>query len=120
MVLIGAITWVCGILLFIIQIVAGIIAAKIVQALFQGDLAVSTKLGGGTTIAQGVFIEFILIAQLLFIFFKLAAENHTGNFIASVGISLSLFIADLTGHLQVLSLVPSLIRMLFQAGTRPI
>ncbi|KAK3174368.1 hypothetical protein OEA41_001612 [Lepraria neglecta] len=45
MVLIGAITWVRGILLFIIQVVGGIVAAEIVQALFQGDLAVSTTLG---------------------------------------------------------------------------
>lgn len=97
MVLIGAITWVRGILLFIIQIVGGIVAAEIVQALFQGDLAVSTTLGGGTTIAQGVIIEMILTAQLVFTIFMLAAEKHTGNFIAPVGIGLSLFIAELTG-----------------------
>ncbi|KAK4695913.1 hypothetical protein P7C71_g1914, partial [Lecanoromycetidae sp. Uapishka_2] len=97
MVLIGAITWVRGILLFIIQIVGGIVAAYIVQALFQGSLAVSTTLGGGTTVAQGVIIEMILTAQLVFTIFMLAAEKHTGNFIAPVGIGLSLFIAELTG-----------------------
>lgn len=86
MVLIGAISWVRGILLFIIQIVAGIVAAYIVQALFQGDLAVSTTLGGGTTIAQGVIIEMILTAQLVFTIFMLAAEKHQGNFIAPVGL----------------------------------
>lgn len=98
MVLIGAISVVRGVLLFIIQIVAGIVAAYIVQALFQGQLAVSTTLGGGTTIAQGVIIEMILTAQLVFTIFMLAAEKHQGNFIAPVGIGLSLFIAELVGE----------------------
>ena len=98
MVLIGAISIIRGILLFIIQIVAGIVAAYIVQALFQGQLAVSTTLGGGTTIAQGVIIEMILTAQLVFTIFMLAAEKHQGNFIAPVGIGLSLFIAELVGE----------------------
>lgn len=98
MVLIGAITWVRGVLLFITQIIGGIVAAYIVQALFQGKLAVSTTLGGGTTVAQGVVIEMILTAQLVFTIFMLAAEKHTGNFIAPVGIGLSLFVAELTGR----------------------
>lgn len=98
MVLIRAISVVRGILLFIIQIVAGIVAAYIVKVLFHGDLAVSTTLGGGTTIAQGVIIEMILTAQLVFTIFMLAAEKHQGNFIAPVGIVLSLFIAELVGE----------------------
>ena len=97
MVLIGAITWVRGIFLFITQIVGGIVAAFLVQGLFQGKLAVSTTLGGGTTIAQAVIIEMILTAQLVFTIFMLAAEKHAGNFIAPVGIGLSLFTAELTG-----------------------
>ena len=97
MVLIGAINWVRGVLLFVTQIIGGIVAAEIVQALFRGELAVSTTLGGGTSIAQGVIIEFILTAQLVFTIFMLAAEKHPGNFIAPVGIGLSLFIAELTG-----------------------
>lgn len=98
MVLIGAITWFRGVLLFIIQIVGGIVAAYIVKALFQGDLNVSTTLGGGTTVAQAVIIEMILTAQLVFTIFMLAAEKHPGNFIAPVGIGLSLFVAELTGR----------------------
>ena len=97
MVLIGAISLLRGILLFITQIVGGIVAAYIVQALFKGTLAVSTTLGGGTTIAQGVIIEMLLTAQLVFTIFMLAAEKHAGNFIAPVGIGLSLFSAELTG-----------------------
>ena len=115
MVLIGAISIVRGVLLFVIQIVAGIVAAYIVQALFQGKLAVSTTLGGGTTRAQGVIIEMILTAQLVFTIFMLAAEKHQGNFIAPVGIGLSLFIAELVGespaHLWVKTPASTLFRL---------
>ena len=38
-----------------------------------------------------------LTAQLVFTIFMLAAEKHRGNFIAPVGIGLSLFIAELMG-----------------------
>lgn len=66
----------------------------------------STALGGGTTIAQGVVIEMILTAQLVFTIFMLAAEKHTGNFIAPVGIGLNLFVAELTGQSHDFSLHP--------------
>nr|POE90235.1 aquaporin-5 [Quercus suber] len=97
MVLIGAISIVRGILLFIAQMLGAIVAAYVVQALFTGELNVSTTLATTTTIAQGVIIEMLLTAQLVFTIFMLAAEKHTGNFIAPVGIGLSLFIAELTG-----------------------
>ena len=102
MVLIGAKSILRGILLFFTQILAGIVAAYIVQALFHGKLAVSTTLGGGTTIAQGVIIEMILTAQLVFTIFMLAAEKHQGNFIAPIGIGLSLFIAELVGTSRII------------------
>lgn len=97
MVLIGAISWVRGALLFVTQIVGAIIAAEIVQALFTGKLNVSTTPATTTTHAQAVIIEMLLTAQLCFTIFMLAAEKHAGNFIAPVGIGLSLFIAELTG-----------------------
>ena len=97
MVLIRAITPVRGILLFIAQLLGGIVAAEVVQALFTGKLNVSTSLSATTTIAQGVIIEMLLTSQLVFTIFMLAAEKHVGNFLAPVGIGLSLFIAELTG-----------------------
>ena len=97
MVLIGAISIVRGILLFIAQLLGAIIAAYVVQALFTGKLNVSTTLSDTTTVAQGVIIEMLLTTQLVFTIFMLAAEKHAGNFIAPVGIGLSLFIAELTG-----------------------
>ncbi|KAI5244063.1 aquaporin [Aureobasidium subglaciale] len=97
MCLIGALPWVRGGLLFITQILGGLTAAALVSCMFPGELNVRTTLGGGTTIVQGLFIEMILTAQLVFTIFMLAAEKHKGTFIAPVGIGLSLFIAELTG-----------------------
>lgn len=100
MVLIRAISIVRGILLFIAQMLGAIVAAYVVQALFTGKLNVSTTLSPTTTIAQGVIIEMLLTSQLVFTIFMLAAEKHVGNFIAPLGIGLSLFIAELTGKLN--------------------
>lgn len=60
-------------------------ASALVQCMFPGGLNVQTTLGGGTTIAQGLFIEMFLTAQLVFTIFMLAAEKHKGTFIAPVG-----------------------------------
>jgi aquaporin related protein len=97
MALIGAITWVHCAILTVTQFVATIIAAYMVKALFNGGLHVSTELGGDTTVAQGVLIEMILTAQLIFTIFMLAAEKHSGTYLAPIGIGLSAFIAELVG-----------------------
>lgn len=118
MCIIGALPWFRGFLLFITQILGGIVAAALVSCMFPGKLNVRTTLGGNTTIVQGLFIEMFLTAQLVFTIFMLAAEKHKGTFIAPVGMSLffillflvhtclptrcagiglSLFIAELTG-----------------------
>jgi len=85
MCLIGALPWVRGVLLFFVQILGGITASALVACMFPGGLNVRTTLGGGTTITQGLFIEMILTAQLVFTIFMLAAEKHKGTFIAPVG-----------------------------------
>ncbi len=99
MYLIGAIDIIRAALLFVTQIVAAIAAAAIVNGLFTGGLNVSTELSATTSIAQGVIIEMLLTMSLVFTIFMLAAEKHTGNFIAPVGIGLALFVAELTGKL---------------------
>lgn len=98
MVLIGAITWVRGVLLFVAQMVGAIAGAYIVDALFTGGLNVSTTLATTTSKAQGVIIEMLLTTLLVFTIFMLAAEKHAGNFIAPVGIGLALFVAELVGQ----------------------
>lgn len=78
------------------QLVGGIAAAALVDALFPGSLSVSTTLTD-TSIVRGLFIEMFLTAELVFTIFMLAAEQHQATYIAPVGIGLSLFIAELTG-----------------------
>lgn len=82
---IGALPWLRGGLLFLSQVLGGIVASALVQCMFPGALNVQTTLGGGTTVAQGLFIEMFLTAQLVFTIFMLAAEKHKGTFIAPVG-----------------------------------
>lgn len=95
--LIGAISWLRALLVFIAQILGSMAASGVVSALFPGPLSVSTALGGGTSVAQGLFIEMFLTAELVFTIFMLAAEKHKGTFIAPIGIGLALFVAEMTG-----------------------
>ncbi|KAL9082864.1 MAG: hypothetical protein Q9165_008749 [Trypethelium subeluteriae] len=97
MALIGAVTWVRAGLVFISQILGAMCAAAVVSALFPGPMNVKTTLGGGTSIARGLFIEMFLTFLLVFTIFMLAAEKHKGTFIAPVGIGLALFVAELAG-----------------------
>jgi aquaporin related protein len=93
----GALPWVRGLLLFPAQILGGMVAAALVSCLFPGPLAVETTLAHGTSIAQGVFIEMFLTAELVITILMLAAEKTRATFIAPVGIGLALFVAELTG-----------------------
>lgn len=97
--LVGALPYIRGILVFVAQLLGAIAAAAVVKALFPGPLNVQTSLSPGTSVTQGLFIEMLLTAQLVFTIFMLAAEKHKATFIAPVGIGLSLFIAELTGAL---------------------
>lgn len=72
-------------------------SSGIVSALFPGPLNVNTSLGGGTSIAQGLFIEMFLTAELVFVIFMLAAEKHKATYLAPVGIGLALFVSEMTG-----------------------
>ncbi|KAI5776539.1 aquaporin-like protein [Geopyxis carbonaria] len=83
--------------LFVSQMLGGITAAALADVLFPTPLNVRTTLSGGTSTAQGVFIEAILTGQLVLTIFMLAAEKHRATFVAPVGIGLSLFVAELVG-----------------------
>jgi aquaporin related protein len=60
MALVGALTPLRACLLSFSQILGGITGAAIIQAITPGTLNVQTKLGGGTSVAQGLFIEMFL------------------------------------------------------------
>lgn len=95
--LIGAISVFRAIALFISQILGGIMASVLVRFLFPENFNVRTTLGGGTNIAQGIFIEALLTAELVFTIYMLAAEKHRATFMAPIGIGLALFVAEMVG-----------------------
>ncbi|KAI9884023.1 MAG: hypothetical protein M1823_004187 [Watsoniomyces obsoletus] len=97
MAIVGATPPLRSLLLFISQILGAISSAAVVSCLFPGPLNVQTSLAAGTSIAQGLFIEMFLTAELVFTIFMLAAEKHRSTYLAPVGIGLALFIAELTG-----------------------
>lgn len=95
--LIGALTTTRAILCFVSQMLAGMCAAAVVSAMFPGDLNVSTTLGSGVSIAQGLFMEMFLTSLLIITIFMLAAEKHKATFLAPIGIGLALFVAEMVG-----------------------
>ncbi|KAJ4992658.1 MIP family channel protein [Stagonosporopsis vannaccii] len=99
MLLIGAVNWLKAALLIVAQLLGAMAAAGAVSATFPGPLAVRTRLGAGTSVSRGVFIEMFLTALLIFCIFMLAAEKHRATFIAPIGIGLALFVAELAGVL---------------------
>jgi len=79
------------------QLLGGIAASGLVDALLPGGLAVGTALAPGVSIVQGLFLEVFLTAELMITIFFLAVEKHRGTFIAPLGIGLSFFITQLFG-----------------------
>lgn len=97
MVLVGAIPVLRAVILVAAQICGGIAASGMVLGMFPTQFNVRTTLAGGTSLVQGVFIEAILTAELVFTIFMLAKEKHKATFIAPVGIGLALFITEMVG-----------------------
>lgn len=65
-------------LLLAAQIAGAIFSSFLVSVLFPTDFNVRTTLSEGTSLAQGVFIEAVLTAELVFTIFMLAKEKHKG------------------------------------------
>ncbi|KAL6901093.1 aquaporin-like protein [Trichoderma evansii] len=97
LVLVGAVKPLRGLFIFPTQIVAGIAAAAVTDALLPGPLLVANKLSSGTSISRGLFIEMFLTSQLVITVYFLAVEKHRATFLAPLGIGLSVFIAHLCG-----------------------
>ncbi|MCJ1277070.1 hypothetical protein MMC21_004879 [Puttea exsequens] len=97
MVITGTLPALRGALLFPAQMLGGMVAAGLARCMFPGPLVVQTQLGHGTSIAQGLFIEMFLTAELVFTVLMLAAEKTKATFIAPVGIGLALFVSELAG-----------------------
>ena len=96
--LVGALPWRRTILVVIAQFAGGIIAAALLEALTPyHQIACVTKLAEGITTVQGLFLEAILTAALVFTVLMLAAEKSKATFLAPIGIGLMLFVCHLVG-----------------------
>lgn len=95
--LVGAVPIVRAILNIVAQLLGAIAASALVMVLFPIPLSVRNSLGSGTSIIQGVFIEALLTAELVFTILMLAKEKHRATFLAPLGIGFALFIAHLVG-----------------------
>ncbi|KAK0549872.1 hypothetical protein OC845_002940 [Tilletia horrida] len=96
--------WLAGVLtsrraavLFVSQLLGGIIAAALVLALLPSTnvSSVNTQLSSGVSIAQGFFIEMLCTSALVFSVFMLAVEKHRATYLAPIGIGLTLFTCHL-------------------------
>jgi aquaporin related protein len=104
MVLAGQLPPIRGLCLFPAQILAGLCAAALVSCMIPGSISITnTTLAPGVSIAQGVFIEMFMTAELVFVVLMLAAEKSKDTFLAPIGIGLALFVAMMGGksHLHV-------------------
>jgi hypothetical protein len=100
MVIAGTLPPIRGLFLFPAQLIAAMAAAGLVQAMTPGDIgATNTTLSPGTSVAQGVFIEMFMTAELVFVVLMLAAEKSKDTFLAPIGIGLALFVAMMGGKL---------------------
>ena len=97
MVITGTLPALRGALLFLPQMLGGMVAAALVSCMFPGPLRVETTLQNGTSITRGLFIEMFLTIELVITVLFIAAEKQKSTFIAPVAIGLSLFVAELAG-----------------------
>ncbi|KAK4053109.1 Aquaporin-1 [Microbotryomycetes sp. JL201] len=79
----------------IAQFVGGIAAAAVVKGVTIGNFAVSNALTPGVSTGQGLGIELLTTAMLVFTVLMTAAEKSKATFLAPVAIGLALFV----GHL---------------------
>jgi aquaporin related protein len=101
MVIAGTLPPIRGLFLFPAQLIAAMAAGGLVQVMTPGDIgATNTTLSPGTSVAQGVFIEMFMTAELVFVVLMLAAEKSKDTFLAPIGIGLALFVAMMGGRLS--------------------
>ncbi|QSZ29820.1 hypothetical protein DSL72_004338 [Monilinia vaccinii-corymbosi] len=93
--LLQAVTPVRAFLLVITQLGSSCLAVILVNVIFPKQQDFATALGSNTSIAQGLCIEAITTAALIFTIIMLAVEKHKATFLAPVAIGLTLFVAHM-------------------------
>jgi aquaporin related protein len=98
--LIGAIPATRLACVFVGQMLGGITAAAAVSATFPGPMTVDVRLGSGTSVSRGLFIEMFTTTQLVFTVTMLAAVKHKATYLAPIGIGIALFIGNMCSKLH--------------------
>ena len=98
--LIGAIPATRLACVFVGQMLGGIAAAAAVSATFPGPMTVDVRLGNGTSVSRGLFIEMFTTTQLVFTVTMLAAVKHKATYLAPIGIGIALFIGNMCSKLH--------------------
>lgn len=80
--------------------VGGIAAAAAVSATFPGPMTVAVRLGSGTSVSRGFFIEMFTTIQLVLTVTMLAVVKHKATYLAPIGIGIALFMGNLCSKLQ--------------------
>jgi aquaporin related protein len=66
--------------------------------MFPVDIAAANSvLGGGASVAQGLFMEMFFTSLLVFVVLMLAVEKSQDTFLAPICIGLALFVAMIAG-----------------------
>ncbi|KAK0611964.1 aquaporin-like protein [Immersiella caudata] len=98
LVLSNKLPWIRGVLFIPAQLLASLCAGGLVEAMFPVPIAeANSVLGGGTSVVQGLFMEMLFTALLVFVVLMLAIEKSKDTFLAPVGIGLALFVAMIAG-----------------------
>ncbi|KXN87210.1 Aquaporin-1 [Leucoagaricus sp. SymC.cos] len=92
---VGALGFVRFVLYVGAEIVGGIVAAAIIQALTKGPLYINTTLAPDINRTQGLFMEMFGTCGLCLVVLMLAAEKHRATPFAPIGIGLTLFAGQL-------------------------
>jgi aquaporin rerated protein, other eukaryote len=93
--LVGAVPAIRCLVIVTAQILGGIAAAGVSSALLPGPFPVNVRLGGGTSVVRGLFIEMFTTTMLVMTVIMLAAIKSKSTWLAPIGIGIALFI----GHL---------------------
>lgn len=96
----GAFNWVRLVCVIPAQFLGAITAAGLVSAALPGALQAENALSSGATIGQGVLLETLLTATLVFTIIMLAVEKSRTTFIAPLAIGLALFLVHLVGKIH--------------------
>ncbi|KAK6462467.1 aquaporin [Scheffersomyces coipomensis] len=84
-----------GVIMIIAQFIGAIAASAAAWAMVPGEMKFRNELGGGCSIARGLFIEAFVTTILCLTVLLMAVEKHKATFMAPFAIGIALFIGNM-------------------------